>query len=495
MNASHTDHHVDSLDHKSAKDIEQEVERTRADMDSTIDRLGRKLSPQNLLDQFLSSFSGRERSADGTEGIQSIKQAGRSVTKVVRKHPGPAALLTAGALWWAYQQASDDEPEQHFAPRDEGLSRPLTPATWRTEVPAWDDQFDWDNSSGEDASRWERRAGETLEDLEKSESQTPSAGERIRNTAARLLSLSGHKRREIHDRWNSLEEHSGSFVDARTGQPYNENYGWQWRHLMACDAVAGDYEGASDESMKDKAAECWDSVRSSINDKSLTVKQKLKRMSETVSSYAEQTGRKVKSASAQTRDSLSSMAQSTGEGLSSAGQYTRDSAVAAAGQVSNAAQSAKQSVRQGAQIAQQKTRQAMDEHPLAVGAAVLGLGLVAGLLAPSSRCEDEWMGESSDELKQNAKEAGEEAVERSKEVAAKTASAAMDEAEEQGLTPGQLAKSARETAQNVSDAVAEETAGEGPNAEGVADRVRCVAERASETAKSETERQVEKATT
>lgn len=495
MSTSNTDNHVDSLEDKSAKDIEHEVEKTRADMDSTIDKLGRKLSPQNLLDQFLTSFSGTERSADGSEGIQSIKQAGRSVTKIVRKHPGPAALLTAGALWWAYQQASDDEPEPRWQPGADGPSRPLTPATWQTEVPAWDDQFDWDNSSGEDPDRWEQRASETLADLEKSESQTPSAGERIRNTAARLLSLSGHKRREIHDRWNSLQEHSGSFVDARTGQPYDENYGWQWRHLMACDAIAGDYESASDESLSDKASECWDSVRSSLSDKSLTVKQKLKRMSETISSYAEQTGRKVKSASGQTADSLRSMAQSTGEGLSSAGQYTRNAAGTAATQLSGAAQSAGQSVKQGARLAHQKTCQAMDDHPLAVGAAVLGLGLVAGLLAPSSRREDQWMGEASDELKQDAKDAGQEAIERGKEVAAKTASAAMDEAEEQGLTPGQLAKSARETAQNVSEAVAEETDGEAPSAEGVADRVRNVAERAGETAKSETERQVEEART
>ena len=63
---------------------------------------------------------------------------------------------------------------------------------------------------------------------------------------------------------------------------------------------------------------------------------------------------------------------------------------------------------------------AMEERPLAIGAAALALGVVAGLMAPSTRKEDELMGETRDRLMERAKEVGEEALEKGKQVAKDT---------------------------------------------------------------------------
>ena len=64
--------------------------------------------------------------------------------------------------------------------------------------------------------------------------------------------------------------------------------------------------------------------------------------------------------------------------------------------------------------ARYQTRQArvgfwetMEERPLALGAAALALGVMAGLMIPSTRKEDELMGETRDRLMERAKEVGE----------------------------------------------------------------------------------------
>jgi hypothetical protein len=99
-------------------------------------------------------------------------------------------------------------------------------------------------------------------------------------------------------------------------------------------------------------------------------------------------------------------------------------------------------VRQGADQFQRAVR----EQPLAVGAACLGLGLLAGLLAPATPRENELMGEASDQLKDQvkdqAREVGEQAMERGKEAASAMAGAVKKEADRQGLTPEKLAESA-----------------------------------------------------
>src|SRR5690606_38225650 len=62
----------------------------------------------------------------------------------------------------------------------------------------------------------------------------------------------------------------------------------------------------------------------------------------------------------------------------------------------------------------------LEDYPLAIGGAALGIGMLIGLVFPRSRKEDELMGDKADELKQRAKErardAGEQAIERGRHV-------------------------------------------------------------------------------
>jgi gas vesicle protein len=71
-------------------------------------------------------------------------------------------------------------------------------------------------------------------------------------------------------------------------------------------------------------------------------------------------------------------------------------------------------------------------NPLGLAIGGAAIGFVAGLLLPSTRVEDEHLGEMATRIKDTAKEAGQEAIERGKEVA----STAMDSAREEGGRQG-----------------------------------------------------------
>jgi ElaB/YqjD/DUF883 family membrane-anchored ribosome-binding protein len=78
---------------------------------------------------------------------------------------------------------------------------------------------------------------------------------------------------------------------------------------------------------------------------------------------------------------------------------------------------------------------AMEEYPLAVGIGFAALGALVGVLLPRTRREDELLGEHSDQLVKATKEKGQELLERGKVVAERVAESALEEAQQQGLTP------------------------------------------------------------
>jgi uncharacterized protein DUF3618 len=100
--------------------------------------------------------------------------------------------------------------------------------------------------------------------------------------------------------------------------------------------------------------------------------------------------------------------------------------------------------------------QLMEEGPLAVGGAALALGVLAGLAVPSTRKEDEWMGETRDHLLDEAKEMGREALEKGKQVATAAVDTVKQEVEHQGLTPDALAEKVRAVGREAKNAVQEE---------------------------------------
>jgi ElaB/YqjD/DUF883 family membrane-anchored ribosome-binding protein len=84
-------------------------------------------------------------------------------------------------------------------------------------------------------------------------------------------------------------------------------------------------------------------------------------------------------------------------------------------------------VKQGAQQAVGMAK----ENPLGLAIGATALGFVAGLLIPSTKVENERIGPMADQVKDQAKEIGQEAVERGKHVAEQAAETVKDEGQKQ----------------------------------------------------------------
>ena len=86
----------------------------------------------------------------------------------------------------------------------------------------------------------------------------------------------------------------------------------------------------------------------------------------------------------------------------------------------------------------QGTRQAVgiaQENPIGLAIGAAAIGFVASPLIPSTRVEDEKLGPVADQVKDKARETGQEAVQRGKEVAQQAAQAAQDAGREQAEGP------------------------------------------------------------
>ena len=89
-------------------------------------------------------------------------------------------------------------------------------------------------------------------------------------------------------------------------------------------------------------------------------------------------------------------------------------------------------------------------NPLGLALGAVGVGFVAGMLIPSTKVEDEKLGPMADQVKERAKETGQEAVERGKQVAQDAAQSAKETVQESGQ---QQAQELRDTAQQKAEEV------------------------------------------
>ena len=79
-----------------------------------------------------------------------------------------------------------------------------------------------------------------------------------------------------------------------------------------------------------------------------------------------------------------------------------------------------------------RVKDTAERNPLGLAVGAAALGFVAGLLIPSTRAENEHMGEISDRVVGAAKDTASDAVERGKHVAQEAAETAKENAKEQG---------------------------------------------------------------
>ena len=93
---------------------------------------------------------------------------------------------------------------------------------------------------------------------------------------------------------------------------------------------------------------------------------------------------------------------------------------------------------------------ATERNPLGLAVGGVAVGFVAGLLLPATRVEEEHIGEMGSRLRETARDAGQEALERGKDVAQAAVETVKDEGGQQG----------RELASELKERVQQDTQGD-----------------------------------
>jgi gas vesicle protein len=110
-------------------------------------------------------------------------------------------------------------------------------------------------------------------------------------------------------------------------------------------------------------------------------------------------------------------------------------------------------VREGARQVKQGAKQAVSvaqANPLGLGIGAVAVGFLAGMVLPSTQAEDERLGDLSDELKEQVKHVGQDALEHGKQIAQEAAQSASETVQQSGQEHGeQLADSLRESVEEV----------------------------------------------
>ncbi len=164
----------------------------------------------------------------------------------------------------------------------------------------------------------------------------------------------------------------------------------------------------------------------------------------------------VTGAASTTRDAVTDAAHTAKDAVTGAAHTAADAVSDAKDRLVDATGAASQRARYQARQARVGFWETMEENPLAMGAAALAIGVVAGLMIPSTQKEDEMMGETRDRLVDRAREVGEEALEKGKHVATAAVETLKEEAERQDLTPEKLAEKVRNVAVEATNKVKEE---------------------------------------
>jgi hypothetical protein len=418
-------------DERSSSRIKSQIDRTRAEMDSTLNALAEQLNPRHLFDEFLDLFRGG--GDEGSEAKRMARKAGFKVVEKIKEHPIPSALAGAGLAYLLFFEKREEERYESSALSGDiyGTSQFAAEKELQTSVenvcgygePGMMSSY----ASGEPYVAEESGAGPST--THKVKDKVSSAAGKVKDKAAGAM----------HSARSAME----SVKDTTAGAA----------HKMK-DAASGAVHGVSTAAGK-------------MGELTSAVKDTVASTASSVTDLAARLGHKARDLSHDMR-----------VGAAETGHIVKARAVDVGHQVQH-----------GYDVSRRKAEEVSNEYPLAVGAAVLGLGVLVGLALPRSRKEDELLGEKSDELKHKAKDTSRELVNRGMQVAQVTAEETIDEAKRQGLTPSTIADKARRVASEIRDKAGEAAEREQLTPGAVGEKVKAVAEKAKDAAQHELDQQ------
>lgn len=160
------------------------------------------------------------------------------------------------------------------------------------------------------------------------------------------------------------------------------------------------------------------------------------------------------------RERAGEMASATQERINAAGERVGGVAASARERVGGMATSTRERVGDTADRLRHQTRQQggrtketfnylRDEQPLVLGALGLALGAALGAGLPPTQREDEFLGETRDQVVHHAQELGEEQLDKARQAANAASAAAREQANREGLTQERKDQTVRQTTEKV----------------------------------------------
>ena len=97
----------DVVTKRTAEEITEDIGRTRLGLGFIVEALEGRLSMGSLIDEAMGMLRGRPGGAGGGTDAP--------IGALIKEHPGPAALITAGVVWLAVENRKDAEKGRRAA--------------------------------------------------------------------------------------------------------------------------------------------------------------------------------------------------------------------------------------------------------------------------------------------------------------------------------------------------------------------------------------------
>jgi hypothetical protein len=415
----------------SSDQISDEIESTRSRMDETLDELGDRLNPRRIIDDVMDYFTGPSRSSGAKSSAtarvsESASEFGQNLGRTVRDNPVPTVLIGAGLAWLAFGLGHDDSKEDR--PRRRSKRD-------RYFVDEYDD--DDEGYMADDDYVLQTGFAEHQHEGNEHELVPPESY------------MISSKELDDPSMWEKTKQAASGAVDSVTGAAASvgEAIG------DATSATASGISSAAS-SVASSAASGASAAGTATSDAAAAAYRSSRRAGRDAYRYGSRMGRRA------------------GRGVSRQGHNLSESVSDLAAKASD------------------KYQHASELYPLAVGAGCMALGMLAGLVVPRTRREDQWMGKASDDLMDDAYEAGEQLVQRGQRVVSETIDKAAVSADEHGLTGDSLIERGKRVANKVVDAASEALEEEDLTAEHLASDVKSVAKETGAKVSQEGEKAV-----
>lgn len=282
------------------------------------------------------------------------------------------------------------------------------------------------------AARAERREGAFPRGAVPIGSEQPSAGQSVRSAV-------GSATEAVRDQASSLAE------------------GARDRAAAVGDAVSGAATSVS-ERVSGTAASVRDrmsSAAASVGDTAASAAQQMQQGASKAGDRLSESADQVAQGAREVGHRVSGAAGEIARGVREVGEAAQEYSAAMGEQfVESTGRTCQQATRAARQV-KEKAQSLVEEQPLVVAAIGIAIGAAIAAALPSTKTEDELMGDTSDAVKETLGDVAAEQYEKAKDVAGSVAQQAKKVAEEEGLTAGSAADIARSVGEKVKGVVTE----------------------------------------